>query len=85
MRSMGANSNAANGIPMYPEGCAVSPKCGDCPLLDCYETYRGVGSLGKMAVAILAAWDAGVRHPLLLPSYRGPQSRVPQDIWELVS
>ena len=64
---------------MVPEGCAVSDKCALCPLLDCYESYPA-GGLGGMSYAIMAAWDAGRRHPAFLPNYRGAGSHIPYDV-----
>jgi len=64
--------------PVYvDDGCVISPRCLECPLIKCHHDFEGSGSGTSIKRAIEASWAAGISHPRLDEVYNGRPTLLP--------
>jgi len=58
-------------------GCVISNRCLDCPLVKCHHDFEGSGQGTTIKRAIEASWAAGITHPRLAEVYHGRPTLLP--------
>ena len=76
-----------NHVMYHPDnGCRYFPKCVECPLVTCVDDYISKAGDAPAAIskAVVASWEAGIRHPdflgLLRNKKRSKKWPIPDDV-----